>query len=450
MIWFLIVIGIIFLAIYFWYVTIPIIILVVLWFIKDDIKKIKNNHQKKSNNRHKSKSAFSHNQYSENWNLTEEFNISESEARSLFGYNFREYSTTKDLYNRCHSMHKDPVELASYPKYMVLTLSLIFDRIYKSYEDEAFKSKIYRVSRTKEQVQEDAENIQLAFRNVFENYEFYRTEFEELSERRERQRRENKSRQKSEQKSEQKSKRKSRKKSKKSTSQSSQKKKSGKKQTIHEKRIQDRLEKFQITERDAEIIFGSKWEKILSKPEYEFFYDVWTLDIKITYDTTNFRARLGSLYTKLLEIIRIVDEENPEQARGKKSQKSRSYRQRNSRSDYRKKYEDYNYNSYSYSGFNFDDDDEDEDEDDDYDDYEESYDSYDGFDNNYEDDEKISWAYSIFGLDKGATIQQVKTKYRELSLKFHPDRNSSPDATLKMSEINNAYELLSQIVGAAS
>jgi len=45
-------------------------------------------------------------------------------------------------------------------------------------------------------------------------------------------------------------------------------------------------------------------------------------------------------------------------------------------------------------------------------------------------------------LARESTKEQIKTKYRELTLKFHPDKNKSKDATVKMTEINRAYEII--------
>jgi DnaJ-class molecular chaperone len=50
--------------------------------------------------------------------------------------------------------------------------------------------------------------------------------------------------------------------------------------------------------------------------------------------------------------------------------------------------------------------------------------------------------YEILGVDKDATQEQIKKAYRELALKYHPDRNRSPDATQKTQEINEAYAVL--------
>jgi DnaJ-class molecular chaperone len=51
--------------------------------------------------------------------------------------------------------------------------------------------------------------------------------------------------------------------------------------------------------------------------------------------------------------------------------------------------------------------------------------------------------YETLGLKKDANETMIKKAYRELSFKNHPDRNPSPDASVKMQAINEAYETLS-------
>ena len=51
--------------------------------------------------------------------------------------------------------------------------------------------------------------------------------------------------------------------------------------------------------------------------------------------------------------------------------------------------------------------------------------------------------YEILGVANDASETDIKKAYRSLSLKFHPDRNSSEEAKSKIQEINEAYEYLS-------
>lgn len=51
--------------------------------------------------------------------------------------------------------------------------------------------------------------------------------------------------------------------------------------------------------------------------------------------------------------------------------------------------------------------------------------------------------YSILGLPRDATDEQVKRAFRKLAMEYHPDRNQNSGATEKFKEINEAYEVLS-------
>lgn len=50
--------------------------------------------------------------------------------------------------------------------------------------------------------------------------------------------------------------------------------------------------------------------------------------------------------------------------------------------------------------------------------------------------------YSILGVPKNASDDQIKKAYRELALKLHPDRNKDPSAADKFKDINAAYAVL--------
>lgn len=47
--------------------------------------------------------------------------------------------------------------------------------------------------------------------------------------------------------------------------------------------------------------------------------------------------------------------------------------------------------------------------------------------------------YEILGLPEDATREQVRSVYRRLALRYHPDRNKSPEALEKFKEISAAY-----------
>ncbi|KJP87048.1 chaperone DnaJ [Plasmodium fragile] len=51
--------------------------------------------------------------------------------------------------------------------------------------------------------------------------------------------------------------------------------------------------------------------------------------------------------------------------------------------------------------------------------------------------------YTVLGLSRNATTNEIKKQFRLLAKKYHPDINPSPDAKQKMASITAAYELLS-------
>ncbi len=52
--------------------------------------------------------------------------------------------------------------------------------------------------------------------------------------------------------------------------------------------------------------------------------------------------------------------------------------------------------------------------------------------------------YKILGVDRNATLDEIKKAYRKLAQKYHPDRNpGNKEAEEKFKDINEAYEVLS-------
>lgn len=50
--------------------------------------------------------------------------------------------------------------------------------------------------------------------------------------------------------------------------------------------------------------------------------------------------------------------------------------------------------------------------------------------------------YKILGISRDADAETIKRAYRSLALRYHPDRNSAPDAEERFKEATEAYEVL--------
>ena len=51
--------------------------------------------------------------------------------------------------------------------------------------------------------------------------------------------------------------------------------------------------------------------------------------------------------------------------------------------------------------------------------------------------------YEVLGVERDADAKSIKNAFRKLALKYHPDRNKSPDAEERFKEIAEAYAILS-------
>lgn len=51
--------------------------------------------------------------------------------------------------------------------------------------------------------------------------------------------------------------------------------------------------------------------------------------------------------------------------------------------------------------------------------------------------------YETLGVSRSSSEQEIKSAYRKLARKFHPDVNKAPEAVQKFKDINEAYEVLS-------
>ena len=52
--------------------------------------------------------------------------------------------------------------------------------------------------------------------------------------------------------------------------------------------------------------------------------------------------------------------------------------------------------------------------------------------------------YEVLGLSKGASESEIKSAFRKMAMKYHPDRNpGDKEAEEKFKEVNEAYSILS-------
>lgn len=59
--------------------------------------------------------------------------------------------------------------------------------------------------------------------------------------------------------------------------------------------------------------------------------------------------------------------------------------------------------------------------------------------------ETLRHAFAVLGVEMSTSIKNQKKArkaYRELAMRYHPDRNQSPEATERMAELNTSYEIL--------
>jgi curved DNA-binding protein CbpA len=51
--------------------------------------------------------------------------------------------------------------------------------------------------------------------------------------------------------------------------------------------------------------------------------------------------------------------------------------------------------------------------------------------------------YQILGVEKDASLIDIKKAYRDLAIRLHPDKNESTDAHNEFVELNEAFQILS-------
>ena len=183
-------------------------------------------------------------------------------------------------------------------------------------------------------------------------------------------------------------------------------------QTDNDKLVRARLERFHLSEDEAELIFGKKWRNKLSQGNFDLFYQITKMRLDLLGLNKSFGKKVSHIIDKVIQMIDTVYNENPEYAKSFETYAEESNpgaaRTAKKAWEFFKKHK-----------------------------------KTDGFDPS-ENILDTSEAYKIFDLAVSATVEQVKKKYRELVLKWHPDRYKGDKTVAEkmMMKINQAYETI--------
>ena len=169
------------------------------------------------------------------------------------------------------------------------------------------------------------------------------------------------------------------------------------------------LESIGLSEEEAKLVFGKDWKRKLTKSGYDdqFASDMLKIQTKIMFDL-DYRKEVIHLVDKLISTIDFVINAFPEAAK-KYAKNLGPYEE-----IYIHQWEVFK--KYKKTSFEI----------------------------NSENELTVSEAYKIFELGITATIEQVKKRFRELALKWHPDRNKAnkTQAEQMFVKINKAYETI--------
>ena len=169
------------------------------------------------------------------------------------------------------------------------------------------------------------------------------------------------------------------------------------------------LESIGLSKEEAKLVFGKDWKRKLTKSGYDdqFASEMLKIQTKIMFDL-DYRKEVIHLLDKLISTIDFVIDAFPETAK-KYAKNLGPYEE-----IYIHQWEVFK--KYKKTSFEI----------------------------NSENELTVSEAYKILELGITATIEQVKKRFRELALKWHPDRNrtNKTEAEQMFVKINKAYETI--------
>ena len=179
-------------------------------------------------------------------------------------------------------------------------------------------------------------------------------------------------------------------------------------------RLLIRLARFDLSAEEAELLFGKKWREELG--DYDWFNKIAQMKLELLTTSNPFRKKVSHIIDKVIRIIDSVWIEYPQEVT---QFKKICNDQTPGGSDWiEREWEFFKKHKKSSSEFS-------------------------------ENTLDASEAYEILGLSMTVTLDQVKERFRELALRWHPDKNDSAikkECERKFVRINHAYET---IMGAA-
>ena len=169
-----------------------------------------------------------------------------------------------------------------------------------------------------------------------------------------------------------------------------------------QKLVRTRLRKFDLSEEEAKLVFGTEWKDVLGKiptgNSSGLFYDMLTIQSQILLDVS-YRNKIFHIIDQVIRMIDSVFSEYLELVRSSESPKTGEYEYYKNQWEFFKIYKKTNFDTNS--------------------------------ENTLDED------YKIMKLDITATLDQIKEKFRGLALKCHSDRGGNDEQFVK---ILQAYE----------
>jgi len=177
-----------------------------------------------------------------------------------------------------------------------------------------------------------------------------------------------------------------------------------------------RLDRYDLSEEEAELLLGKDWRTKLAGWNTDLFYKICQMKLELLTTSNPFRKKVSHIIDKVIRIIDSVWIEYPQEVT---QFKKICNDQTPGGSDWiEREWEFFKKHKKSSSEFS-------------------------------ENTLDASEAYEILGLSMTVTLDQVKERFRELALRWHPDKNDSAikkECERKFVRINQAYET---IMGAA-